>query len=100
MDVVMLDENEKEVLLDQEKLSSKFGSAHYWGLMYRILSERELSTMTKKVSALLKVGARYEPSINKVKTIKLYRNLYSTLPEDLGKDPIEKKLILTTTIKK
>ena len=100
MKIVLLDEHEKEINFNQEKLSEKLGSSRYWGLINHIIAEKDASTLAKKAIALLEVSAQSEPKINMARKLQIYLHLNSTLPEHRGLDPVEKKLILNLDIMK
>jgi len=100
MKIVLLDKNEKEINFNQEKLSEKFGSSRYWGLINHIIAEQDASTLAKKIVALLEVSAQSEPKINMTRKLQIYLHLYSTLPEHRGLDPVNTKLILNIDIMK
>jgi len=95
MNMVLLDKNEKEIKFDQEKLSKEFGSSRYWGLIGNILAERNSETMAERIVALLQISAQSEPKIKNARTIKIYRHIYSTLPEHRGFDPVQRQVILS-----
>ncbi len=95
MDIVMLTQEGREISFDDKHLSARFHSHNYWGLMKRILNENDPSVRARKLSALLSIAARDQPEIKKVRTIRMYRSVYSTLPADHGKKPLTQELLLT-----
>lgn len=98
MHIVLLDEHQKEINIDPDKLSEEFGSSRYWGMLSKIIAEQDSVTMAKKIVALLNVSARSEPKVKNAKIFKIFLHLNSTLPEQRGADPVAEKLILNINL--
>ena len=98
MHIVLLDEHQKEIDIDQDKLSEEFSSSRYWGLLSNIMAEPDPIEMVKKIMALLEVSSRSEPKVKNAKILKIFLRLNSTLPEQRGADPVAEKLILNINL--
>ena len=81
-----------EELLDLNELGSKFRTSRWWGMVLRILKEKDPARKQERLKGLWALWVRENPRLAQVKTVRFYEATTGTSPEEWGRS-LERQLL-------
>ena len=96
--MVALDASGNAIPFNESLLKQELSSERWRGMTRTILSTKDDERRARRLNAFWRMWVTHEPGFQRATTVRFYQDTVSTVPEQRGKNPLKRELLLDVAL--